>query len=433
MARVRPFRAVTFSHPEGPDITRHTAPPYDVVGAEQRERLLRLEPHNVVALELPSGSPDPAAPDNRYDTGADTWREWLDAHVLCEDEDDAVYILEQRFAVRGRPVRRRALIAAVDLEPFSAGVILPHERTLPKPLADRLCLTRAVRANLSQVLGLYSDPAGLTDHLLDIAVLGRAWLEATDADGVESRVWALRDRKAVQALADTLADMRIFIADGHHRYTAALAYRDERRTAESASGGPREWQPYDAVMMALVNMDDPQLVVLPTHRVATAPGTLDRDAFWHGLAERFDVVAEAGADPLHALEDADAAPTFVVKASGEDPVAIRLRAGIDPIEAIPGPAPAVWKCLDVTVLQELVLAPLLDIHPDRPDTLERLAFCKDPHEALRIVSRDHVAFLLRPTRVDQLRAVALSCEMMPQKSTYFYPKLLSGLVMRSLG
>jgi uncharacterized protein (DUF1015 family) len=431
VARVRPFRAVIFSHEDGPDVTRHTAPPYDVVGARERERLLQMEPHNVVALELPQGPLDPATSGNRYETGAATWRRWLGEGVLAEDSGEAVYVLEQRFTLHGQPVRRRFLIAAVDLHQFSEGIVLPHERTLPRVLADRLMLMRAVHANLSQVLGLYSDPAGLTDALLDTTVLGRPLLEATDADAVTSRVWALREPRVIQSVAAALADMRIFIADGHHRYTTALAYQAERRAAEQPDARTG-WRPYDSVMMALVNMDDPLLVVLPTHRVATAPHMLDHQAFWNGLTELFEVVGVPGDSAVELLADAAARPTFVVKTQDRPPVAVRLKASVDPAQTIPGDASAAWKRLDVTVLQELVLARLLDIHPDRPDTLERLAFCKDPSDALRLVSHDDVAFLLRPTRVDQLREVAMSGEMMPQKSTYFYPKLLSGLIMRSL-
>jgi uncharacterized protein (DUF1015 family) len=298
VAVVRPFRAVTFSLDEGPDVSARVAPPYDVVSPAQRAALLERDPHDIIAVDLPAGGPD------RYGRAGETWRAWRRDGVLVDDRSEAFYVLEQRFMHHHLPVRRRALVAAVDLAPFDAGVVLPHERTLPKALTDRLELLRATQANLSQVFGLYSDPAGVTDELLEPVRAEPCMLTATDADGVESCVWAIRDKRHVRQLVDALAEARIFIADGHHRYTTALSYREERRAAERPDG----WRPYDATMMALVNMDDPELVVLPTHRVADAQGDFDEAAFLRGLAEHFDIT-DAPADPLGVLDDASAPAT----------------------------------------------------------------------------------------------------------------------------
>lgn len=428
MAVVRPFRAHTYARTDA-DITRLAAPPYDVVSSAQRAELLAGDPANVVALELAEGPLDPAVPGNRYEHGAAIWARWTSDGTLVRDEEAAVYVIEQRFVHHGHPVRRRAFVAAVDLEPFDAGVILPHERTLPKALADRLALLRAVRANTSQVFGLYHDPDGATDALFDAATAAEPVMRATDADGVESLVWAIADPEVCARLADFMADERIFIADGHHRYTVALAYRDERRAAKGPGGE------YDAVMMALVNMDDPDLVVLPYNRMARAEGAFDRDAFYAALSERFEIADLPPGHPPVVLS-ADGPPSFIVKTRGDDrPRVATLRADVDLDAAITAPHSREWKGLDVAVLQELVLDPLLGVHPDRPETLDRLSFSKDPHETLAAVAEEgdrDVAFVLRPTRMDQMRAVALAGETMPQKSTYFYPKLLSGLLFRAL-
>ncbi len=431
MAVVRPFRAVTFSLDAGPDVSTHAAPPYDVISAEQRAAILARDPHNVVELELPAGEWAQVTPDECYAAGAAIWRRWLSEGVLAPDESDAVYVLEQRFTLEGAPVLRRAIVAAVDLEPFAAGVVLPHERTLPKVLDDRLAVTRSCAANLSQVLGLFCDPAGVSDELLDPARLGPPLLAATDTDGVHSLVWAVRDRHRIEAVAETLAISPIFIADGHHRYTTALAYRAERRAAEGRDPDDAVRRPYDSVMMALVNMDDPELVVLPTHRVADADGPFDERAFITSLGRWFEL-ADAPADPSAALRDQEAPPTFVIRTRGGRTLVARLRADADLDAAISVPASRDWKSVDAAVLQELVLWPLLGIHPDRPETLDRLAFVKDAASALAAAETHDVAFLLRPTRMDQLKAVALRGEVMPQKSTYFYPKLLSGLLMRDM-
>ncbi len=430
MARVRPFAAWRYASATT-DITPLTAPPYDVISDDQREALLACDPHNVVGLELPAGPLDVHEPGNRYETGAETWDAWRRDGIIERDPEPAVYVLEQRYRHGDREVRRRAFIVEVELEPFEAGVVLPHERTLPKALGDRFELIKATGANLSQVFGLFDDPACLTTPLFEKAMASDPIARATDADGVESVLWAATDPAIGEALSAQLADGQIYIADGHHRYTTALAYRDlSRRLAAEAGESPQD-PPYDHVMMALVNMDDPDLVVMSTHRVADAPAGLDPVAFKEALAEHFSLEALAPGHPAAALDDSDV-PVFLVRIKGEDaPFVARLKPETDLSRAITVPRSDDWKSLDVAVLQELVLDPLLDIHPDRPETLERLTFVKDAHAALKMAGEHDVAFVLRPTRMDQLRAVALNGETMPQKSTYFYPKLLSGLVFRS--
>lgn len=427
MARVRPFAAWRYAG-RGRDVTSVTAPPYDVISPEQRATLLEGDPHNVVALELPDGPWDPGLADGRYANGRRTWDAWREEGVLAHDREPAVYVLEQTYDSGGSSITRHAFIAEVGLEPFDAGIVLPHERTLPKALGDRFELIKATGANLSQVLGLFEDPAQASAALIAEVVSGDPVAEAVDADGVVSRLWVGTDPNVAERLAALMESSRIFIADGHHRYTTALAYRDLRR-AESP-GAPAD-APFEFVMMALVNMDDPDLVVLPTHRVADAAGTFDPQAFESALAETFVIEDLPPGHPSGALDALDV-PGFLFKTRADArPRLARLRDDVALAQLMPGPQSDAWKCLDVSVLQELVLDPILDIHPDRPATLERLTFVKDAHRALEAAGEHDVAFVLRPTRMEQLRAVALAGETMPQKSTYFYPKLLSGLVLRS--
>ncbi len=433
MAVVRPFRAVRYARPAGSDISTLTAPPYDVVTTDQRLALLEADALNVVALELPDGALDDKVVGNRYATGAATWLRWMNEGVLEQDAEPTVYVLEQRYEQQGHEISRRGFIAAVDLEPFSSGVILPHERTLPKAIDDRLKLTRATAANLSQVFGMFRDPEHRTDSWIERAMSGTPLAIATDGAGVVSTVWALTDPTDHTALAAHLRDRPVFIADGHHRYTTALAYRDERRAAsptESVEG--LEPPAYDSVMMALVNMDDPGLAVWPTHRIADAPGPFHAQAFWTALAQRFDLEELPPGHPSSALDATDGRVTFLVRARDGRTRVARLRADVDHSASFPAGTSDEWRSLDVAVLQELVLSPLLDIHPDRPETLERLRFSKDAHEALRLAAEHDVVFVLNATRMDQVAAVALAGETMPQKSTYFYPKLLSGLLFKRL-
>ncbi len=397
-----------------------------------REELLARDPHNVVGLELPEGAHDPAVPGNRYETGAARWKSWRESGAVVQDEEPTLYVVEQRYELGGTAIKRRAFIAEVGLEPFDAGVVLPHERTLPKALGDRFNLTRACAANFSQVFGLYSDAAGETDELFDRIMATEPVARATDDDGVETVVWTADDPAAAAILETTLADKSIFIADGHHRYTTALAYRDERRAADAEAGITPQDPAYEWVMMALVNMDDPNLVVLPTHRVADAPGDFDPDAFYAALAVNFDLT-ELSDDQAHNALDGLDRPAFLIKDATAKVVHLAvLRQGADLDAIITKDHSMSWKELDVAVLLELVLDPLLDIHPDRPETLDRLSFVKNAHDAMKATAEHDVAFILRATRMDQLRAVALAGDMMPQKSTYFYPKMLSGVVLRGM-
>jgi len=430
MARVRAFRGWRYAG-HGADLSAVCAPPYDVISASQRAALFAADSHNVVELELPVGSLDPTALGNRYETGAATWRQWRESGVLSREERPALYVLEQRYVLEGTPVRRRALVAEVGLEPFDAGVILPHERTLPKALGDRFELIKATAANFSPVFGLFDDPAGESDALFDAVMVAEPVAISVDADGVESRLYADHEPVHGDALADLFGNSRIFIADGHHRYTTALAHRDLRRAADEAAGVQLIDPDHDFVMMALVNMDDPDLVVLPTHRVADASTDLDAHAFLAALASNFIVEELPSGYAADALEGLDA-PAYIVKMRSESTVyLVRLRPETDLDTAIEVERSSAWKSLDVAVLQELILDPLLGIHPDRPETLERLRFIKDATEALGSTATHDVAFVMRATRMDQLRDVAVAGEIMPQKSTYFYPKIPSGLVFRS--
>jgi len=281
-------------------------------------------------------------------------------------------------------------------------------------------------------LALYPDEENQTGALFERAMQGNPTMTATDSEGVESRVWAVTDTDITDDVTALMSDKPIFIADGHHRYTTALAYRDARREADTAIGATADGPSYDFVMMALVNMDDPNLVVLPTHRVANTDAEFDSDTFFAALDKYFDVIVLDDDEAHRALEHTKC-PAFIIKTRGsEDLHLAQLRSEVDLDTVISTEHSSAWKHLDVAVLQELILDPVLDIHPDRSETLARLTFVKDPHEAIRMVGDRDVAFILKATGKNQMRAVSLEGDVMPQKSTYFYPKVLSGLVLRGM-
>ena len=282
-------------------------------------------------------------------------------------------------------------------------------------------MIESTAANFSQVLGLYPDAEDLSADLFQRAMQGEPTMTAIDADGVESRVWAEGDPSIADDLKELLADRPIFIADGHHRYTTALAYRDARREADKAVGAAVDDPSYDYLMMALVNMDDSDLIVLPTHRIADSDGDFDASAFFSAIQKDFDVSCVDNADAHGALDQLDR-PAFLIKARGEDELRLAvLRPDVDLDTAIPLEHSSAWKQLDVSVLQELVLNPLLGIHPGPSRIARSTLLAKEPHTAMKLVGQHDVAFILRPTGKDQMRAVSLAgdvrCPRSPPTST----------------
>jgi uncharacterized protein (DUF1015 family) len=430
VADVRPFRAVTYAlHDTPQDLTSKAAPPYDVVDEAERSRLIAADPSNIVAIELAEGQLDAAVPSNRYETAGRRWEQWLSDGTLVEEPSPALWVVEQSFVLHGVPAKRRSVYATVKIEPFSAGVVLPHERTLPKARADRLAMIRATAANLSPVVGLYGDPEGTAAAALESATASTPALVA-EVEGVQARAWRVLDAAAIADFTGALAHSPVYIADGHHRYETALAYRDERRVSDrGADADP----PYDHIMMALLSMDDPDLVVLPTHRVANASGDFDAAAFMGGLSRDFDLREVPFENMIDLLDEHWERPSYLMRVRGDGRLyLVTLKPDVDLVAAVTTPMSSAWKALDVAVLQELVLDPLLDIHPDRPETLDRLRFVKGAESALRQTADNDVVFVMNRTRLEQLRAVAAAGETMPQKSTYFHPKVPSGLLMRSL-
>lgn len=436
MAQVRPFRGYRYAT-EDRDISTYCAPPYDVLSEEQRDELTSRNPHNAVELELGKGALDDEVPGNRYETTAARWRQWIAQDVLSRDEQPCLYVLEQRFVHAGEMHARTSVICEVKLHAFGEKVILPHEKTLPKALGDRFRLTKATHANFSSVLGLYDERGPAYFALIEDLKQGEPLQTATDDAGIVSSLWAVDNPSLTTRFVEMMSDKQVFIADGHHRYTIALALRDKLREqrygipADEAALLPR----FDAeagseyVMMALSNMEDPQLLLLPYHRAVRGFEGFSANRFIEHLTECFDVRPGSTAD----LE-ACAEPAFRFKTKDGDFLLASLKPDISVDKAIAGDHCSEWKHLDVAVLQELVIGPMLGISYNRPETLRQLAFSKNESELLEGVENGSlaVAFIMRAVRMQELRSVSLAGETMPQKSTYFYPKLPSGFVYRSL-
>ncbi len=443
MARIRPFRAWRYPRPDR-DISPLIAPPYDVITPSMRAALAARDPANVVAVELPQGNDDPAASDSKYRAAGKIFRAWRQDGTVARDEQPAIYLLEQRYRQDGRDIRRRAFLCEVGIEPFDAGIVLAHERTLPKALGDRFELIKASAANFSPVFGLFADEPDVSGRLFARTVATTEPIAVAEEDGgVSSTLWAMTDPEAVAAFVGVLHEDRVFIADGHHRYTTMLAYRDLRRAEHGPDPhvgphvGPESERrvidpDYDYGLVALANMDDPELVVLPYHRAAQVPEGFEAEAFGEALSRQFDVRELASGGDLESELVASPTPAFGVLIHGLAPWIVSVKADVDLDTAISSEHSRAWKHVDTAVLQELVLDAILGIHPDRPETLERMSFVKGMEALNALVDPTHVGFAMRATGLDQLRAVALSGETMPQKSTYFYPKVPAGFVLRSI-
>ncbi len=417
MAEVLPLQAVHYDLGRVGALADVVAPPYDVIDNAQRAELAARSPYNVVELDLPR---DPGGGDP-YEHAAELLAQWTDEGVLTRDSDPTIWALEQDYTTPdGSRLTRRGLLARVRLAPYGEG-IRPHERTQPGPKEDRLRLTRATRHNLSPIFALH--PGDAWRHLEPV-LGGEPWGEVTDGDGTTHRVWRIEDPAVHEAIATELEPGELLIADGHHRYETSLAYQ-----REVGPGGPADY-----VLMALVSLEDPGLTVFPTHRLISglADDPAKQEALGTGLKELFEVdeVPKDQLDP----DGVEGVGVFGYLDSQFNS-AYRLRLASNPAldRALAGHSEA-YRTLDAAILEELVLKGILGMSTDDIAAKRGIGYTPSIDEALaKLDAGDYQAeFLLRPTPVDQVRGVAAAGETMPPKSTYFFPKLLTGLVFNPL-
>jgi uncharacterized protein (DUF1015 family) len=425
MHRIEPFRGLLYDIARCGVLSNVVAPPYDLIDRARQDALYARSLYNVVRLEL-NRDPDP------YVSAARTMSDWLREGVLKRAQRPLVYLYSQFFEVEGRRLRRDGLIVRLRLEEFSAGRILPHERTFPKAKQDRLDLLTALRTNVSSIFGLYSGAHPELSRLIAGLLNQEPALEVTDDLGIRNQLRAVEDAAAIETIQRELEAPRIFIADGHHRYETALEYRRRRRAAES---DPVPIQSYDYTMMTLVGCDDPGLVILPTHRVVHRlnPGALA--SFDDAAGALFAIERFADADAMRAALGRVGQGAIAV-ALGGNRHALRLLRLKDPAlmaEAMPA-APAAVRRLDVSVLHVLVLERVFGITPEQVKAGGLVDYTIDARAALEDVANDRAAgaFLMNPPTIADVEAVSEAGAVMPEKSTYFYPKLLTGLVLNPL-
>ncbi len=416
MAEVLPLKALHYDLGAISSLADVTAPPYDVIDAERRAELLARSPFNVVEIDLPVS---PAGEDP-YEHATETLEAWTLQGILATDREPAVWALTQEYrGPDGAARTRHGFMARVRVTEYGPGRVRPHERTQPGPKEDRLRLTQATRHNLSPIFALY--PGDAWRHV-EPRLTGRPWGEVLDDDGTTHRIWRIADASAADAIGAELADAELLIADGQHRYETARTY------ADSIGGeGPHRY-----TLMCLVSLDDPGLTIFGTHRLLR---DLDREATERldsAIREHFHV-EEVAAEHLDPGEAEGTGVFGYVDARTRQGLRLRLKDANDMDRALAGCSDA-YRRLDTVILEELILKRALRKSDQDIAAKRGLGYATGVDEVLRLLEQgdDQCAFLLRPTPVDQVREVAAAGETMPPKSTYFFPKILTGFVFNPL-
>jgi uncharacterized protein (DUF1015 family) len=418
VAHIVPIRGCRYQ--TGPDLALLITPPYDVIDRTLQEALYTRHPCNMIRLEYGASFPGDDHTNNRYTRAAEYFNRWRREGILAGDTSPALYFYEQTFTLTGQSITRRGFFCGLGLEPYGNNV-LPHEDTISAAREDRMLLLAACKANFSPIFGLYVDPERNFEGLFR-AVYGTQPVHAfADAEGQFHRLWVVTDQALITAATSVLANRRVYIADGHHRFETALQYCLRRRAEREPVPAP-----YHYVLTLLVNVYDPGLVILPTHRLIKAPPGLDLAALTGAVKEYFQVTESSGSPPLPGRRY-----TFGLYAGQNRSFYLSLNNEYDPVTLLPDPKSPAWKRSEVALLHALLLDRYLQIGPGECTAGERIAYTHDPLEACVLVDRGEwdFAFFLNPPNIDELVAVAETGERMPQKSTYFYPKVPSGLVI----
>ena len=448
MSSLHPFKGIHYNQSQVKDIAKVMAPPYDVISPSYQDELYERDPANVIRLILAKEGADS---EERYKAAAKDLHKWLDDGTLVKEKKPAIYYYTQEYSVGKKTYLRKGFIAARDLEEFGKGTIFPHEKTHSGPKKDRLKLMKAIKCNLSCIFAIYSDsdlsPELRPANILESAVKGREpQIVAPDDDGIVNRLWVIDDPATIEKICKAMDSRPVFIADGHHRYETALNYRDFMRGDGGAPG------PYDSIMMYFSSMDDEGMSILPTHRAIHSLKGLYADFFLRSCEDYFfiddfffDEVMEPLAKErfLNKLYDSESSSngetesvSFGLYIKGRDSYFILTLKDPAHLDDLFGEElPQVYKALDVTILHSLILEKILQISQAAQEEKTNIKYIKDLDDAITDVREGEdmqMVFLMNPTKIEQVKAVAEAGLVMPQKSTYFFPKLLTGLTINPL-
>jgi uncharacterized protein (DUF1015 family) len=431
MAEIKPLRALHYDPAVVGPLANVVAPPYDVIDPTQRAALLERSPFNVVAIDLPhgDGDHDPGGRDP-YRAAGELFESWQLQGALTRDPEPAVWAHTQDYTgPDGQARTRRGFFCRVRIEEYGPGRVRPHERTHPGPKEDRLRLTRATRANISPIFSLYSDPAHAAwSALAPTTEQTSPWVEITDSDNTVHRLWRAADPGTIAAVQAATSDAELLIADGHHRYETMQAYAREVGGASRPAGHGE----YDYILMCLVALEDPGLTVFPTHRLVRGLDEARRAALEETLRRDFEI-SETSLEQIAPTAGDGPLQLGYIDSRERRPLRLTLKDQAIADAALTGHSKA-YRQLDTGVLETLLLKGALGMSDDDISHFNGLFYARDTAEALAMVSSGEydAAFLMRPTPIAQVRDVAAAGENMPPKSTYFFPKLLTGLLFSPL-
>ncbi len=426
MAEIKAFKALRYNEKKAGEIGKLCCPPYDIINEEQRLSYITENEYNVIRLELPKG-------ENAYTNAKNTLNDWIENDILEHDLMEAIYVYEQEFkskASYGEPKSLKGLICRVRLEEFSKGIVLPHEETLSKAKQDRFELMKATNCNFSQIYSLYNDSEHVTrERIENLTKDTKPRYDYFDGM-VRHKLWLVNDELAINAICEDFAGRKIYIADGHHRYETALNYKKycEENNLQVKNS--------DYVMMMLCDMEDEGLVVFPTHRLIRDLENFDILDIKEKCQEYFDIFEKT--DIKNVNEELEKLYNEGKKAyafyTGDSTYLLMILKDISIMEEILKDKSEAYKNLDVSVLHSLVLERVLGIDKENMAQQINLTYTRDFNEAVDFVDNKKVqcAVIMNPTRVEEIAMVAAAGEKMPQKSTYFYPKVITGMVMNDL-
>ena len=426
MAEIKPFKGMRYNTFLAGKIGELCCPPYDIISEEERLGYIAENEYNVIRLELPKEGEDV------YKTAGEVLDMWRNTGVLVHEIKPAVYIYEEEFNAYNKRSSVKGIIVRVKVEEFSKGVILPHEFTLSKAKADRFNLMKATNCNFSQIYALYMDEEHTTLKTIDRLSDRKPDQKFTDSDHVTHKLWIITDEKVIEKLVNDFADRKLYIADGHHRYETALNYRNYCRE----NGISKEGDPQDYQMMYLVDMQHPGLVVFPTHRMVRDLESFDKDEVLKGCEEYFDIkkftsVGNINSELSKQYKHGKKAFGFYC---GKGEWYLLVLKDIEVMADVLPDLSEASQQLDVSVLHSLILEKTMGIDKENMANQINLTYTKFFEEAIMKVDKGEFqcSFILNPTRVTEIRDVAAAGEKMPQKSTYFYPKMITGMVMNDL-
>ncbi len=424
MAKIVPIKGVRYSPEKISNLAKVIAPPYDVISPSEQDNLYKNSSYNIIRLEKPKERSEDNEHDNKYQRAKEQYEKWLAEGVLCYEDLPAVYLYEQHFSFEGNTKIRDGLFCGVGLEPYSNQVILPHEETFLKPKADRLNLMRSCQASFSPVFGLYPDKEMSISSLFAGYKLSPPDIEFIDEQGQKHKVWVICDKKVISKLANLMQSKKIFIADGHHRYETALQYQKEM---SSAAGN------HNYIMMTLVNLYDPGLLVLPTHRLVKGIDSFALPEFISTLQETF-LVKELP----YSREEICEKGLRLLEKSGKKTASFGVFAGGNKFYLLAKKESQATKeirdNLDVSILQESIMEDIFNINPEKNRREKCLSYTRNCLEAIdKVNAKEYqLAFLLNPVQIEDVTSMSEAGQKMPQKSTFFYPKLITGLVINPL-